>query len=50
MKLLEHVRKEYAPMDDIVTQKLMRRFREPPDMDTPIDKYYRKQEECLLLS
>ena len=50
LKLLEHVRKEYAPMDDIVTQKLMKRFREPPDMDAPIDKYYRKQEECLLLS
>ena len=50
LKLLEHVRREYAPMDDIVTQKLMKRFREPPDMDAPIDKYYRKQEECLLFS
>ena len=37
-------------MDDSVYQDLMERFRRPPDMDVPIDKYYRKQEECQLIS
>ena len=50
LQILEHLKTEYAPMDDIVYGALMKRFREPPNMDAPIDKYFRKQEECHLLS
>ena len=50
LELLQHLRQEYAPMDDLVYQKLMARFREAPDMDAPIDRYFRKQEECRILS
>ena len=27
----------------------MKRFAEPPDMDLPIDKYFTKQDKCMLL-
>ena len=37
-------------MDDVVYKGLMMRFREPPDMDAPIDKYFQKQQECQLRS
>ena len=37
-------------MDDVVYKGLMKRFREPPDMDAPIDKYFQKQQECQLRS
>ena len=41
---------EYATMDGVVYKDLMKRFREPPGMDAPIDKYFRKQQECQLRS
>ena len=50
LEILKHLRAEYAAMDDVVYKELMARFREPPDMDVPIDKYFRKQEECQLIS
>ena len=50
LEILKHLRNEYATMDDVVYKELMRRFREPPDMDALIDKYFRKQEECQLRS
>ena len=37
-------------MHDVVYKDLMKRFREPPDMGAPIDKYFRKQQECRLRS
>ena len=42
LQILKHLRTEYATMDDVVYKDLMKRFREPPDMDAPIDKYFRK--------
>ena len=50
LAILKHLRSEYATMDDVVYKGLMKRFREPPDMDAPIDKYFRKQQECQLRS
>ena len=50
LETLKHLRNGYATMDDVVYKGLMRRFREPPDMDAPIDKYFRKQQECQLRS
>ena len=49
-ELLQHLCSEYAPMDDLVYQQLMKRFRQAPGMDAPIDRYFRKQEECCILS
>ena len=48
--ILKHLREEYAPMDDVIYIGLLEKFREPPDLDVPIDKYYRKQQECQLLA
>ena len=48
--IIRHLRTEYAPMTDLVYQDIMKRFRQPPDMDSPIDRYFAKQEECRLLS
>ena len=50
LSILNHLRTEYATMDDVVFKDLMSKFREPPDMDAPIDKYFRKQQECHLRS
>ena len=50
LDILNHLRTEYGPMTDTVFKALMKRFREAPDMNLPIDKYFRKQEECRLLS
>ena len=50
IEILKHLRTEYATMDDVVYKDLMNNFREPPDMDAPIDKYFRKQQECHLRS
>lgn len=44
-ELLQHLRK-YAKMDDDVHLGIMNRFREAPDMELPVDKYFAKQEEC----
>ena len=46
-ELLAHAKK-YGKMDDTVHDRIMTEFREPPNMDLPIDKYYAKQEECRL--
>ena len=37
-------------MDDLIYKKTMHKFRLPQDIDLPIDKYFRKKEECQLLS
>ena len=37
-------------MDDLVYTDIMKRFAEPPDMDLPINKYFTKQDECMLLA
>ena len=50
LDLLTHVRTNYATMDDLVYNDIMKRFSEPPDMDLPIDKYFTKQDECYLLA
>ena len=50
LDLLTHVRSNYATMDDIVYNSIIKSFAEPPDMDLPIDKYFTKQEECRLLA
>ena len=50
LQILRHLRTEYATMDDVVYTDLMKRLREPPDMDAPIDRYFRKQQECRLRS
>ena len=46
-ELLTHAKK-YGKMDDTVHERIMADFREPPNMDLPIDKYYAKQEECRI--
>ena len=46
--LLKHLRK-YAKMDDDVHLAIMDRFREAPNMELPVDKYFAKQEECRRL-
>ena len=50
LDLLTHVRTNYATMDDLVYNDIMKKFAEPPDMDLPIDKYFTKQDECMLLA
>jgi hypothetical protein len=50
LDLLTHVRTNYATMDDLVYNDIMKRFAEPPDMDLPIDKYFTKQDKCQLLA
>ena len=47
-ELLAHYKK-YGKMDDTVHSKIMETFREAPDLDVPIDKYFAKQEECQKL-
>ena len=37
-------------MDGVVYKDLMKRFRKLPDMDAPIDKYFRKQQKCQFRS
>ena len=49
IKILEHLRVNYALMDDMIYNELMTCFCEAPDLDVPIDKYFRKQQECQLL-
>ena len=40
--IIEHIRTEYASMDDVSYKELMDNFRDSPNMDAPINKYYRK--------
>ena len=47
-ELLAHYKK-YGKMDDTVHGQIMETFREAPDLDVPIDKYFAKQEECQKL-
>lgn len=47
-ELLAHMKK-YGKMDDAVQCKIMDTFREAPDLDLPIDKYFAKQEDCQKL-
>ena len=47
-ELLQHLRK-YAKMDDDVHLSIMNRFREAPDLELPVDKYFAKQEDCRRL-
>ena len=44
-ELLAHLKK-YGKMDNIVHERIMVEFREAPNMDLPIDKYFAKQREC----
>ena len=37
-------------MGDLVYNDIMKRVVEPPDMDLPINKYFTKQDECMLLA
>lgn len=46
LELLDHLFANYAKMDDPTINRNMERFNEPPDMDSPIDEYFSKQEEC----
>ena len=50
INLLTHVRPNYATMDDLVFNAIMKAFTEPLDMDLPINKYFIKQEDAHLLS
>ena len=50
LQILTHLKTNYAAMDDSIYNELMARFREPPDLDQPIDVYFQKQHECKLLS
>ena len=49
-EILKHLRSEYATMDDVVYEDLMKRFREPINMNALIYKYFRKQQKCQLRS
>ena len=42
LDLLNHVHANYATMDNLVYNEIMKRFVEPTDMDLPIDKYFTK--------
>ena len=44
-ELLAHLKK-YAKMDNLVHERIMEEFRQAPNMDLPIDKYFAKQREC----
>ena len=46
LEFLDHLFANYAKLDDPVINRTMERFNDPPDMDLPIDAYFRKQEEC----
>ena len=48
LQILKHLRTKYTTMDGVVYKDLIKRIREPPDMDTQINKYFRKQQECQL--
>ena len=50
LELLDHVFANYGQMDDHLVNANKERFDEPPDMDSPLDKYFVKQEECQTLS
>ena len=50
LEIITHLKTNYAVMDDGIYNNLMARFREPPDLDQPIDIYFQKQHECKLLS
>ena len=39
---LKHLRTEYATTNGVVYKGLMKRFREPPDMDALINTYFQK--------
>ena len=43
--LLAHLKK-YGKMDNAVHERVMEEFRQAPNMDLPIDKYFAKQREC----
>ena len=45
LELLAHVFANYGQMDDHLVNANKERFDEPPDMESPIDKYFVKQEE-----
>ena len=42
LELLDHLFTNYAKLDDPVINRNMERFNEPPNMDLPIDVYFRK--------
>ena len=46
LELLDHLFANYVKMDDPTINRNTERFNEPPDMDSPIDEYFSKQEEC----
>ena len=46
-ELFAHLKK-YAKMDNAVHKRIMEEFRQAPNMDPPIDKYFAKQRECQL--
>ena len=48
LDILKHLRVEYAPMTEVIYMRLLANFREPPNLDSPIDVYYAKQQECKL--
>jgi hypothetical protein len=50
LDLLTHVHTNYAAIDDLVYNEIMKGFTEPPNMDLPIDKYFTKQDKCQLLA
>jgi hypothetical protein len=50
LNLLTRVRPNYAIMDKIVYNNIMKSFVEPPAIDLPIEKYFITQEECRLLA
>ena len=42
LDLLPHVRTNYTAIDDLVYNKITKRFAKPPNMDLPTNKYFTK--------
>ena len=48
--MLEHIFTNYAKIDDTLLIKNKRDFEEPPDLNLPIEVYFKKQEQCQRLA
>ena len=48
--ILRHVFSIYGRMDDHLVNKNMDEWRQPPNLDLPINVYFAKQEECQRLA
>ena len=49
-QILDHIRTNYAVVDDHIIEENRKLFDEDPDLSQPIDVYFKKQERCKQIS